>query len=286
MKKLFGLIVNSRPYSWGDLVVLGFLAKFMAIKKLEFEPRDLSMVSCLLSLWLFFNFILENRHDYPGRQNVSKTFSYVWLALAGTMALTANVQAQALILVSTFFVYVYLYKNKNVVLGVTSSLTRGVIQVIYILIAAQFYTQAGGDWKIISLIVLIALVARSIAGDIRDTKIDTKKNKQTISVRFGDKTAKAATIIFLLILVIVEVRHFGSLWISLPALVFALTLSVNNNGYVLYQASAVFTTFTSLNLIAVYTGGNLTLLNIVFIGSWLNLIFYPLLDRGSNPIFR
>ena len=286
MKTLCGLIINSRPYSWGDLVVLGFLAKFMAVKKLEFETRDLLMVLCLLSHWLFFNFILENRHDYPDRQRVSKTFSYAWLALAGTMALAANGWAQALILISTIFVYVYLYKNKNVILGITSSLTRGVIQAIYFLIAGQFYVQEGGDWKIISAIVFVALVARSISGDIRDTKIDAEKNKQTISVRFGDKTAKAIAIIFLLILIIAEARHFGSLWIGLPALVFALTLFVYNNGYVLYQVSAVFTTFTSLNLIAVYTGGNLTLLNIIFIGLWLNLIFYPLLDRGSNPIFR
>ena len=148
MKKLSGLILNSRPYSWGDLVVLGFLAKFTAVKKLEFEIRDLLMVSCLLSLWLFFNFILENRHDYQGRQRVSKTFSYVWLALAGITALAANGRAQALILISTIFVHVFLNKNKNAVLGVTSPLTRGVIQAIYFLIAGQFYTQKSGDWKI------------------------------------------------------------------------------------------------------------------------------------------
>ena len=131
------------------------------------------------------------------------------------------------------------------VLGITSCLTRGVIQTIYFLIAGQFYTRENGSWKTVSAIVFIALAARSIAGDIRDTKIDAEKNKQTISVCFGDKTAKTVAIMCLLTLVIVTTRYFGSLWISLPAIAFALTLLFYSNGYVLYQASTVFTTFTN-----------------------------------------
>ncbi len=279
MRKLYGLIINSRPYSWGDLVILGFLAKFSVTGKLSFEPWDFFMVFCLLSLWLFFNFILENRHNYNYRQGVSKAFSYFWLIMAGTIAVVAKIEVQALIIVSIVFVYIYLYKNKNAVLGIISPLIRGSIQAIYFIIASQFYFQEAKNREIISLIILASFIVRSIVGDLRDIEIDTKRNKITLPVFFGDRAARAISIMFLLSIIEIEKFCFGSFWVAVPAIVFVLTLFFYKNNYVLHQASIVFTTFIQLNMIAVHNSDSLILLNVVFMGLWFNFLFYPLLER-------
>ena len=75
-------LLNLRPYSWVDVILLGFLAKFYSLKSLEFGLEDIFIIVSLLSLWFFFNLILEVKHNYSYRKKAPLAVAILFLVVA------------------------------------------------------------------------------------------------------------------------------------------------------------------------------------------------------------
>ena len=46
-------LLNTRPYSWVDLVLLGYVAKFSFTKAFDLSSQDLWFIVGLIFLWFF-----------------------------------------------------------------------------------------------------------------------------------------------------------------------------------------------------------------------------------------
>lgn len=283
--KFFGHILNLRPYSWIDMALTGYLAKFSINKELIFEIKDIYLIMGILMLWFFFNAILEMKHDYKYRQKVSVIFPVVYFLSALIIGITIQPLSLFFILISSLLVLIYLQKNKNLLLGILSSPVRGLIHASYFLFVLMFFSTSIGKESItIAGMLFLIYTARAIVGDIRDIKQNARSNKKTIPVIFGLTNSKLISVLLLVLAINVAII-FGSLLVMLPLILFGLGLLINKYGYALHQLVIITTSFTSINMIALFTNQSILFFNLIFIGIWLNLIFYPLLERKSNPIF-
>lgn len=278
------ILYNLRPYSWIDLFLIGYLAKFSVTKDLMFESNDLYMLMGLFFLWSFFNLALELRHRYKYRAK-SSIFSLI-TSLIVFIFLGININSLGFGLISIFFVFVYLFKNENKILGNLSLLIRGLVQASYFLYALMIYTRTIGLVHINIMIVIILMYsARALIGDIRDIHHNKVMNKKTFVVNYGRLMSMILIGILLLAGHLILLQDF-SILVGLPLFLFFSTILFYGNGYVLHQLMIITTSFTSLNLIAYFVNLNLIFTNLIYIGLLLNLVFYPLLDRKSNPAFK
>ena len=279
-------IFNLRPYSWIDLILLGFLAKFSISRSLNFAFSDLYFISSLLLLWFFFNFILEVKHNYSYRSKISLYLPIISLISAIFIGLSKNVYSLIPLVFSVFLVLVYLQKNRNTVLGNFSSITRGLIESSYFIFAVLLLSNSVDRIQIIiSIFIFLIYTARALIGDMRDLKHNKEAHKKTFPVTFGMNACKGFMIFLLLITLLLQILIFDSYLISVPLALFAITLLFYNNGYVLHQLFVLTSSFFSLNLIYYFTNQNLIIINLIYLGILLNFIFYPLLQRKSNPKF-
>ena len=104
--------LNLRPYSWIDIILLGFLAKFYATKTIEFVFNDIFVVAGLVSLWFFFNLILEAKHDYEYRQKASVSSALFFLFIAFLIGFFINPISIVFIIIFNY-PCVYLSKEKR-----------------------------------------------------------------------------------------------------------------------------------------------------------------------------
>lgn len=284
--KFFSHILNLRPYSWIDIILLGYLAKFSVVKKLIFSFQDFYWIVGVLSLWLFFNSLLEKKHGYAyrGKEIVSTPILYLLLALI--IGLIAEPLSLIPVAISVLLVLLYLQKNKNILLGTISPIIRGLIQLTYFYFAFLYYAQTISlESIVLASMACMMLAMRSLIGDIRDIKHNKIANKRTLPVTLGMINSKFIITLLAAIMISVGMGYFGSLLISFPLILFAVGLLINKYGYVLHQLVIITTSFLSINLIALFTNQNVLFFNLIFLGIWINLIFYPLLKRKSNPIF-
>lgn len=277
--------LNLRPYSWIDLVLLGLLAKFSIMQKLQFDSQDLLLAGGLLSLWFFFNLALEFKHGYDYRAKSSLLLTVFFLLVGGAIGYFINLTTLVFVLSSTILVLVYLQKASNKALGLLSSIVRGGIEASYFLYAVAFYATLSPTSWIIGLVILLSYFSRAIVGDIRDYPQNKKSNKQTLPLVFGLSNARLLTALFLAGSIVILALTFGNWLIFLPLILFASAILLYSNGYVLHQLAIATTSFTSINLIALFTGQNLLFTNLIYLGIFLNFIYYPLLERKSNPKF-
>lgn len=283
IKKYF---LNLRPYSWIDLFLLGFLAKFFTASRFSLETYDLYMVGALLSLWFFFNLALEAKHNYSYRGKISVVPAIIFLLIAIVIGIIVKPYSLIFIGASTLFVLIYLQKNRNALLGNCSSIVRGIISMSYFFFALAIYSsEFTKNAVVLGISIFLLSMSRSLIGDIRDIKHNREAKKKTFPVTFGTKVSKTLIIISLLIVIILQSLYFNSIAVSLPIILFGIGLTFSRNGYVLHQLMILTTSFFSANMILFFVSENLLLLNILYVGIFLNFIFYPLLKRKSNPTF-
>ncbi len=279
-------IYNLRPYSWVDLILIGLVAKISIERSLDFFSKDVFMLIGLLSLWFFFNLILEARHGYSYR---AKTNIFIIVILLIVPIITGsffNLYSNIFVLSSTLLISVYLLKNKNSLLGGLSPFIRGLIQSQYYLYSLMFYTTSIELNQIfIALIILIIYSMRAIVGDIRDYKHNKEANKKTLVVSLG-LNLSTIIIFMLVILSVIIILIISNIYVAIPLILFSISLLFYKNGYVLHQLFIFVTSFISINFIVFFLNGNLLFTNLIFLGVIMNLIFYPLLERKSNPISR
>ncbi|MFA5992605.1 MAG: UbiA family prenyltransferase [Candidatus Pacearchaeota archaeon] len=280
-------IFNLRLYSWIDLILIGLIAKSSIEKSLEFSTKDIILAICLVSLWIFFNLILELKHSYEYRAKPKLVFTIIFLLIPLIIGLYFNYYTAIFSLTSTFFILLYLQKNKNQLFGNCSFVIRGLIQSQYYLYALMFYSHSINLTQILIILTIFLLSsARSIIGDIRDYKHNKESSKKTIVVNLGINKS-VIIILSLFILSIITLLFISkSTLLIFPVILFALIIIFYRNGYILHQVSITLTSFVSINLILFFTNGNLFFSDIIFTGILLNMIFYPLLERKSNPRFE
>lgn len=279
-------LLNLRPYSWVDILFLGFVAKFYGQRTLSFSSSDILPAVGLLMLWFFFNLVLEARHGYKERGKVSILPAVVALLLSIGIGVQHNPNSLLWIGASTILVVIYLQKNRNQFLGTSNNVVRGLIQSTYFFYAVDLY-HVGFDTKIwiLGLLIFLLITARSLVGDIRDVKHNKVANKQTVPVVWGVPVTEVIILILLLFSVVVTGEAFNNYWLTLPAVLFGIGLLCTKNGYVLHQLMVVTCTFFLANLLISFTGQSVLFMNLLYSGIFLNLFFYPLLPRKSNPLF-
>ncbi len=279
-------LLNLRPYSWVDIIMLGFLAKFSVTGSLAFELADLFAVAGLLGLWFFFNLILEIKHDYDYRKKVSVIPAVFFLLAASILGFSVNPLSFVFVIVSTIFVLMYLKKADNKTFGMMSSPIRGIIQAAYFIYALFFFTPSlNKSAVILALLIFVLYTARAIVGDIRDVKQNKKSGKNTWAVAFDEDACRMFCAAVLLACAGLQIVYFGSYLISTPLILFALLLLFCPNGYVLHQLMVMTTLFFQINMISFFTSQSMLFVNLIYLGVYLNMIFYPLLQRKSNPVF-
>ena len=280
-------LINSRPYSWLDLILLGFVAKFIVLPVLEFSLKDIIMVATLLCLWGFFNLALEARHNYSYRGKIKWQLPIIPLVVAIVISIFVNVYSIYFILFSTLFVLAYLLKNKNLYFGIFSSIFRGLIQAMYFLYAISLFGNVFSSTILFLAFTIFSLYfIRAIVGDIRDFKHNKKANKSTLPVIFGIKNTRVGVFIALLGISISVLYFFNSIFLIVPIVLFSFSILFYKCGYTLHQLMINVTTFFSINIIFYITSQDLVLVSLLFVAIYTNMLFYPLLKRKSNPLFE
>lgn len=286
LSKIFSHILNLRPSHWVDIILIGYLAKFSITRELALNITDTPWIVGVLALWLFFNALLEKKHDYTYRGKEIVAIPIIYFLLAVLIGLMTNPLSLIPASISALLVLLYLQKNKNVLLGNLSPIIRGLIQSTYFYFAFVYYTQIISlESIVLTSIVCLMLTMRSLVGDIRDIKHNKTANKRTIPVTLGLVNSKFVVTLMVVIIISLGIGYFGSLLIVFPLILFLVGLLINKYGYILHQLVIITTSFLSINLIVLFTNQNIIFFNLIFLGIWLNLIFYPLLRRKSNPIF-
>ncbi|GEM_PF-3566256 len=282
-----GYLLNVRPYSWVDLILLGYLAKFFVSGKMVFEFSDSYFIAGLLCLWFFFNILLEKKHGYEYRGKVSPIPALGFLVIASAIGAAANPLSLAFVALSAFFSFLYLQKKDVPSLSKLSFVTRGVVQSSYFLYALAFFASDifSTGALAISAMVFCIYAARAIVGDLRDIKHDSERGKMTLPVAFGAKPAAVLAALLLLTAAALQIFFFHSFIVSLPVLLFMALLFFYENGYVLHQLSIHKTSFFHISLISLFTSHDAFFVALIYLGVFLNSVFYPLLERKSNPKF-
>ncbi|PLX26590.1 hypothetical protein C0581_04120 [Candidatus Parcubacteria bacterium] len=287
MSKIKNYFLNTRPYSWADLLSAGLLAKYSDTTNFALTKTDIYISIGLLSLWIFYNLILEHKHAYTYRGKTSILLTYFFLILPIALSIyLKSYWSLVFIFISSVLVYIYLQKNKNKLLGILSCTVRGLIQVnyfLYILFLLQISLKK--EHVILSLIIFCLYVSRAVVGDIRDIKHNAKKNKKTIPVLYGKSFSRYTVSFMMLFSSFLIITTFNTLTITLPLIMFALTLLTYKNGYILHQLLINTTMFFSFMFVGLSTNQNILYILLIYIGIYLNTIFYPLLKRESNPTF-
>ncbi|MBN1156517.1 hypothetical protein JXA85_02810 [Candidatus Woesearchaeota archaeon] len=274
------ILYNLRPYSWIDLILIGMLAKFSVTRKLVFNSNDLVVAIALLSLWFFYQFLLERKHSYLYRGCFKLLPTIVTLVIPIVISILSRPISIVYIALSTLLIIAYLQKNRSALLGSLSSAVRGLIQVCYFLYAGSLYS--ADTSFILGFSIFLLYTSRAIMGDIRDYRHNKNAGKNTLVVNLG--IGKSLIIMeLLLLLVVVSLANFP---VIIPVILFGLGVLFYRNGYIMHQLMIHTTSFTWINLIAYHTYQNLVFTNLIYLGVFLNTVFYPLLKRKSNPEFK
>lgn len=278
-------IFNLRPYSWIDAVLIGLVGKFYS-GVMDFGFMDSIMIIGIFLLWVFYNTSLELAHSYSYRAKPNMIIPIASFILLVSLALSFSYYAALAGLISCLLVLMYNQKNRGFIFGNLSLVLRGLIQCSYFFYGLFFYINSLESVNMIhmhiGLVIILLSSSRAIIADIRDIKHNRKMNKQTFPVVFGTKISiiviEILSIISLLLMLRINI-------FCLPVFLLGIALLFYDNGYVLHQLMITTTSFTSYLLITNVIGNNLIMFNIIFISVFLNLIFYPLLERKSNPKF-
>ncbi|MBN2042952.1 MAG: UbiA prenyltransferase family protein [Candidatus Aenigmarchaeota archaeon] len=279
-------LVNSRPYSWVDLILVGLLAKFSVTSELVFVNKDFFMALSLIFLWVALNFFLEYTHSYSYKGRFLKVHGMFFFALGGLIGLMINPLSFVFLAFLGIFTFIYLQKSRNSVFGNLSCVIRGVIESVFLFYALTFYVSTFTiPSMVLGFLVFMIYTARALVGDIRDHKHNRKAGKRTLPVVYGITQSRNITVIMLLLSAIIQIAYFSSFAIAVPIILFTVSVLFFSNGYVLHHLMIFTTMFFHVNMIYYFTQNDLLFTNLIYLGILLNMIFYPMLKRESNPKF-
>jgi len=277
-------IVNLRPYSWVDVVLVGLLAKTTAVGGVSFGLVDASAFSGLLALWFFFQLALEHKHDYQYRPKAKLAHALFFLFFAAVAGFMVNPATLFFSLGSAVLIALYLLKNSNPTLALLSCVFRGGIQAAFFFYVCLAYSPGFSPAEAIAgVAILLLYTARAVIGDLRDLRHNAQAKKRTIPVEFGQSATKWLSIALIAGGAIALARFSGNLEVPIPLALFVLAVLFYPDYYVLHQLMVLTTSFSALNAIASLAGQSLFLFNLAYAGVCLNLVFYPMLSRKSNP---
>ena len=284
--KIISLIANLRPYSWGNLIIIGYLAKTIKLKELTFSWSDIFFITALLSMWIFYNSLLEIKHNYEYR---AKLGYFVPLAAALIVLIIAASSYVSILFVFVVFLlnYLYLLKQNNNTLRLFSPIIRGAIESSYFLFTFIFL---GGQLSSLivnyTLIIFIIYALRSFIGDLRDFEHNKTSGKNTLAILLGKKSSEVLILMSLFSLIFINLITNNNNPLTFILITFSAAIIVSRNWYILHQASIIFTTFIIIAFIAQIASLPIMLFNLIYLGVILNLVFYPILERKSNPLFN
>lgn len=287
MSKLKNYLLNTRPYSWVDIILLGLLAESSTKSPLELTITNFCVAGSLLSLWFFYNLALERRHAYAYRGETSLLPALISLFIPVLVSIRfKSYHSIIFIVTSTVLIYIYLQKNKTPLLGKLSAIIRGLIQTcyfIYVLFLLNINIQK--TQIILFIAIFLIYIGRAIMGDVRDIKHNALEDKNTIPVIYGEERSRRFAGLIILTCCFLLFMTLHNWLITLPLMLLAVTTMLYKNGYILHQLSIITTMFFSILLIGLFTNQNLEFLLLIYTGLYLNMIFYPELKRKSNPQF-
>lgn len=278
-------LYNLRPYSWVDVLLLALVAQVVRVNQVAVTLPLLFASLGLLCLWFFFNLILEWRHRYQYRAPTSPVPAFAFLLVALAAGIYTNPQSVLWVAAGVLLVGAYLLKNQGGIWGVISNLVRGLIQASYCGYALTFFGNSISS-KAVGLCLCVGFftTARSLVGDIRDRRHNAEAGKITLAVRYGESQARGVAG-FLLFLTLVVSTIFLSPLAVVPVLGALFILYSENSGYVVHQGTILMSSLFLATLTASLAGQSTLLLTFLSVGISLNLVYYPLLARKSNPIF-
>ncbi|MFH1591082.1 MAG: hypothetical protein ABIC95_04070 [archaeon] len=278
------MIYNLRPYSWGDVAMIGIAASAVANGTLRFGIREGEAIACLLALWCFYQLALEQGHGYQVRGPVPQYAAAGFLLLSiGTCLITA-IKALIPLTVTVLLTLLYLEKNRSAFGALVSPVVRGTIQAGFVVTASALVgLPNAGRVLVLASAACAMLIARALTGDIRDMRHNRQAGKITVPVRFGYRTSALLAEASLLSAssLIIGIAGFVP---AIPLLLIAAMLPLLPNGYVAHQLMVLTTMFT-LAAVACSFDGCEGWVVMLYAGVFLNQVFYPVLARKSNPCF-
>lgn len=283
--RIISLIANLRPYSWGNLIIIGYLAKTIKLGYFTVHWTDIFFISAMLSMWTFYNFLLEIKHNYKYR---AKTSSLLPLFSALIAIMIAIQKPTSLFFVFSAFLlnYLYLLKQKNNILRLFSPIIRGLVESSYFLFAYIFLDgQFNPSAIYYTIIILIIYSLRSFIGDLRDFEHNKAAQKNTLAVLLGKKTSEILVVVSLISLLFFNLIISGNSLLTFALITFSIAIVISRNWYILHQASIILTTFIILLFLTEIAKLPTILFNLIYLSIILNLVFYPILERKSNPVF-
>lgn len=280
-----GYLINLRPYSWVDAVLIGYLAKFSVGGETTLSLADMRFVLGLLGLWFFFNLVLEIKHSYAYRARVSPLSAIICLtAIIVVNWQTGFTYSSVWAMLSLLFVAAYLFKSRGKFGGNFSPVARGLVQVSYFLFVVFMFPSADlGRASWLGAMIFLLYASRALIGDIRDIAQNGAVGRKTVPISYGERATRLAVVVLLVAAGVIQIWLF-SFAAAVPVILYSISILCYRNGYVLHQLGIFTTTFFSANLIALAIGEDVMsiLLDIIYLGTWLNLQFYPLLARGTG----
>ncbi|PIN94143.1 hypothetical protein COU54_00030 [Candidatus Pacearchaeota archaeon CG10_big_fil_rev_8_21_14_0_10_31_24] len=104
-------LMNMRVYSWVDLIILGLFVKISSGELLAFSLKDFAMIFGLISLWCFYNLILEWYKARAYRAKPNLIFPVIFVFIGCTLGAFYNLMTLFFSFGSTLLVLLYLLKN-------------------------------------------------------------------------------------------------------------------------------------------------------------------------------
>ena len=280
-------LINARLYSCVDVIFLGLLAKFSVTNTLTFDLFDLIVAASMASLRFFSSLLLELKHNYTYRGEISLSIILPLIFFPILIGIKYNYTSLAVTAATMLFISFYLSKNKGGLIGINNMLLRGMVQLCYFVYASTIY--GSGSWPnkqfILGIIIFLIYSARGLVADLRDAVHNSEMGKQTFPVAFGLIKSRILVLLFLIIASFIQYMYFKSILSIIPILIYMSGIFIYQNSYVLHQLMIMTTMFFHISTITLLTGNNLIFINLIYLGIFLNQIFYPILKRKSNPTF-
>lgn len=284
MKNYFAnLVLLTRPYSWIDIIITGFFARFLVHGSLiELNPKDVFMIISVLLLWFSLTLFLETKHKHKFRVKVSYVLPLIIFLLALLIGIKYNFLTLIPIIFFLFLTYLYVLKEDVTWLGKISFITRGGVQASILLFILLFY----GNFNVITtnlyaiLGFFLMLSVRSLIGDVRDYEFD----KNTFVVKFRKNISYLVAILGLIIASLFFYLNMKLILPLVPLFIMVLLLIFYDNGYNLHRLMVLTTSFTMLNIMFLDKPFLLFFLILLFMAVVFNILTYNEVPRPSNNI--
>ena len=283
-EKMSAIFILLRPYSLPGLFLLYYTAKVLITKSLNLNVKFIFAFLPVFFAWAFMTLLLEAKHKHSNREKIPYLYPAVLLVLMILSAFIIN-GLDTLLPIAFFLLFTYLYiqKNTNRLFGETSFIMRGLMETSLYFIAIFLLSNSHIQTLelLFGLVIFLVTTARNLIGDIRDTKFD----KMTFSVNFGNKVSYLVAIFLYSISSFVLFIMTSSIGVILPILLMIAILFIVENGYMLHRVAVLLSTIIMAMFILSISSNNsiIILTNVIFLSILSNLVLYGLVPRKSNP---